>query len=89
MEFKKEGFSNLLRFQITNQPTVDDSSEINSSINSPLYNWGGRFRLVPAEFEIPTQIGYPPFRRLQPADIFNFNQKKRLNDFRFPILSTD
>ena len=72
-------------------------AEFNPSDNTTHF-WGGRFHLVPENFEFPSvgprlafqywcngdsRLLYPPLRLLQPIDMQTSNLKKRLCDFKY------
>jgi hypothetical protein len=84
------------------EAVVAGNAPPDAAVNAPaearqLYVWGGRFNLVPEDFQFPntsTKIawqlwccgdaekGYPPLRQLTPQDMSSKNLKKRLSDFR-------
>lgn len=82
-------------------PAIQDSPPAASNPPPPqqqLYCWGGKFHLVPADFELPTTVsvqnafvlwtsgnislGYPPFRMLAPDDMPTPNMRKRFSDLK-------
>lgn len=81
-------------------PAIQDSASAasNPPPQQQLHCWGGKFHLVPAEFELPTTVsvqnafllwtcgnvslGYPPFRMLGPDDMPTSNMRKRFSDLK-------
>ena len=87
------------------QPTtsVESAIERNSvTENSTIAHvWGGRFRLLPEDYEIPKATGriiwehwflgdsnsrrIPPLRRVSPQDLKDDDQRKRFSDLKYFI----